>query len=502
MAKVKHNISYSLAEVPARIHWTVKLDLPPEKLGTLCLGLRNMTEEHRGGCFYYPDEKKAQTHCRYEWQIPWNGKKYGIRLGIQFIVTSAAIGDLELYAAYGDEHPNVGKVPTFSTQEISIFQEKTVLVLKEALDRQNENRTTEYNCVYYLELPPFRTIESPLRLDAFGATIIPTVILGKDNKRISAVVITISAPFEGEAKSSAMRRCMILASLLTLAEGNSFNLHAPEWPRNRKPRELVNCIDPLPSAEDIYPYRRWRTCADRPDQNFASRAQTIVALYSSLDTADIVEVTDPIFAYMAAKEIQGKQPTLATVAYMAALSSLSAPRICSGDVSCSICGALRQQGGAAFRHNVLGDRQALIDAIAQLFNIGPGSEEHSDLTNLASRVYGKHRSAYVHGATLRHGEYNKEGSALTAEPTNERLFSELHLYSTELLTLERITRKALLLSLGNRSKLQLDQELFNLTTVKFQTKIPYQMRVNLPGKETLVQLKLQPSAQPEETKGA
>lgn len=489
MPKVKPTISYIAYEIPARARWMVRIDLPRKDVANFCEGLRCLVSQRNGAVFYYPNTEQNTNSCRYEWHTRWQRKKFGVRLGIYFTVTAKNLTEVECYAAYGDGHSDHGKTPKFSEGEATNFNGEITTVINEALSWPTSEKKL-HHVVYFMTTPPFSRIEKITAIEKFGTVVFPTVISGKRNERVSAVVFNTASVFVGQAKSEALRQHAILCCLLTLAHGSLFSWYSPEWPRNRKPTQLIDSVSPFPPLEKIYPHRRWRVCQDSVNQKFGERLQAILSLYYGLSSEDRSKLIDPLFAFYAGKEIIGKQPTLATVAFLAALSPLASSTKCEGDMACSICGELSRKGERSFRHNLVGERQALTRSIGRLFKLDSESDEYRNLDRLITRVYEKQRSAYVHGATLRHQEYNK-GSALDGQPTEQLAYPGILLYQLDLHSLEATARRALLLLLAERAQGEIDDVLFNLSESFKPAEMPVSMSVSL-SKSAMVRLALRP----------
>ena len=80
MEKNQREIYYNPYQLPSRTFWKIDVGLTRSDAVKLCNGLHSVISELNGGAFYYPDIKANKTICRYEWQIAWAKKKFGIRL--------------------------------------------------------------------------------------------------------------------------------------------------------------------------------------------------------------------------------------------------------------------------------------------------------------------------------------------------------------------------------------------------------------------------------------
>ena len=146
--------------------------------------------------------------------------------------------------------------------------------------------------------------------------------------------------------------------------------------------------------------------------------------------------------------------TLAIVAYIAALSSLSETSKCPGQVSCSQCGQL------AMKHDKVGDKAAILALIKDLLE--PTSEQEIRLQNIIERVYRKQRSAFIHGAELRHEEFYQGVGLPKAFPTEKEPVRKTFYYRLDFLSMELIARRTLLSWLSRKNGINLNLEMFNL----------------------------------------
>ncbi len=480
--KYQREIYYNPYQLPPRTFWSIDIEITRMDAGKFCEGLYAVISELMGAVFYYPDIKAKNVAHRYEWQIPFGKKKFGIRLGIIFSVSKDDLKKLEVYATYGDESEKYGSVPSFSEDEISKFNDEITKVIKKALKRSSPESRKPYHTIFYIELPPIRRIADIVKLPEFGVTVFPTVIFRKDTKRVSAVAISVDEFSPQTAKAVALQQVATICSLLTLACGGIYKLYYPEWPKKRKPIEFLDSIDQLTPLEFLYPYRRWQPCVDDIDDNFSERLKKILTLYYTLSESNRTNFLNPLFAYYAGKELHNNQnqPTLSVVAFLAALSPFGKAEMCPGEVSCSICGRLKFDSSSPFRHYLIGDRIALVNSLCEIFSINATSKMYDELNLLITRLYREQRSAFVHGAILRHGEYYRSYNLPATIPTSEEPYSDLFLYRRDLSSLEPLVRRALLMLLSNESGIPLDENLFGLGELRIYRDTAYVGFITLP----------------------
>lgn len=482
MEKNQREIYYNPYQLPSRTFWKIDVGLTRSDAGKLCNGLHSVISELNGGAFYYPDIKANKTICRYEWQIAWAKKKFGIRLGITFSITEEDLETLEAYVTYGDESKKYGAVPSFSEEEISIFNNKIIEVIKEALNRSMPESKKPYHTLFYIELPPFRRIAETVKLQEFGVTAFPTVILGKGNKRVSAIAITVNESSEKTAKAIALQKIATVCALITLARGSIYKTYNPDWPKSRKPIEFLDSIDKLIPLKSLYPYRRWQVCTDNIDKSFGECLKKILTLYYMLSDSNRKDFIDPLLAYYAGKELLNSQPTLSVVALLAALSPFGKAEKCPGKIDCSICGTLKFGSGDPFQHYLISDQVALVNSLCEIFHLNQKSEMYDELNLLITRLYRKQRSAFVHGAMLRHGEYHRDYDLPATLPTQKKQYSDLFLYRRDLMSLEPLVRRALLILLSEKAGIPLDEDIFYLEKLRIYRDIAYEGSITLPAR--------------------
>jgi len=349
------------------------------------------------------------------------------------------------------------------------------------MDRSTPKRKKPYHAIFYVELPPFRRIAETIKLPEFGIIVFPTVILGKENKRVSAIGITINESSQQTAKAIALQKIATVCALLTLARGTVYKTYIPEWPKNRKQIEFLESINqPIP-LESLYPYRRWQSSMDNIDDDFGECLEKILMLYYSLSKHDRDNFIDSLLAYYAGKELFNSHPTLSVVALLAALSPFGKADKCPGKVNCSSCGELKFGNDNPFRHNLISDRDALVNSLGEIFKIDQKSDMHKELNDLITRLYQKQRSAFVHGAILRHGEYHQDYNLPASLPTPNQQYSDLLLYRRDLISLEPLVRNALLNLLSDETCIPLDENLFNLEKLKIYRNIIIESSISLPA---------------------
>ena len=120
----------------------------------------------------------------------------------------------------------------------------------------------------------------------------------------------------------------------------------------------------------------------------------------SKENSDIFKSS--LLAFNSTFDLNKNHQTLSTIPYISSLGLLANEyqERCIGNISCTECGDLN------FKHNIVGDKAAIVKLIIDILNLG--NEKQKDLKKMIGRIYDKQRSAYVHNAILRHNEYENE----------------------------------------------------------------------------------------------
>lgn len=90
-------VQYDFKTLPPRAGWIVHCKVPRARAGDFLEKLHVATHENKGACFYYPDIKANKNICRFEWSRPWNGDRFGVRVGLLVTLNEAPIEEIEAY---------------------------------------------------------------------------------------------------------------------------------------------------------------------------------------------------------------------------------------------------------------------------------------------------------------------------------------------------------------------------------------------------------------------
>lgn len=488
------SIEYDPFSIGPRTFWVLELNLSRMFVPSFCQQLHSIVQEKNGACFYYPDLITKKTNIRFEWNVPYKDKKFGLKLGMNFSIDDKKLKTIEVFVSYGIQLKEFGQLPSFTNREIESYNKIFIDVIEKALYMTTPESKKNFHILFHIEIPPTKRISKPIKIDGSNIIIFPTVINKKDNKRTSAIVITVNESSLQIAKAVALRKIAIFCALLTISSGKFYNTINLDWPKNRKPIVTIDNIKPIPNNESLYPFRRWIECNDKIDYNIEKCSKRIIEIYNKLSDTEKGKLLNPIFAYYVGKEILFKQPTLATVSFIAALSPFIDIKTCKGLVNCDKCGTLNIANGSNFHHYLIGDKASLLKSLYKILKIKKGDKQYEGLNILINNIYNKHRSAFVHGSAFRHGEFHEKYDLPISLPTAKLPFSELLIYKQDLLSFEPIVRRALLELLAKKANVSLDYETFNLDEFYIRHYPSFEMVISSPAK-ILVRIKLQPDNQ-------
>lgn len=169
--------------------------------------------------------------------------------------------------------------------------------------------------------------------------------------------------------------------------------------------------------------------------------------------------------------------TSSIVALTAALSAISAETKakCDGDIQCSKCGKL------TFRHDTVGESAAIINCMCRLYHVNDASTKRR-IADAIRCIYSEQRSAYVHGALMRHEEYHRGIGMPSAVPDESMLIRKTFIYQLDFHSLDRIARTMLLLWLAEKSRMPLDKTLFAIDTDKVLLSKQLSFHVSMPAR--------------------
>ncbi len=464
--------------LPPRINWVISAEIARREIPQLCEQLHAIVSERQGATFYYPNVDTQTTTCRYEWHHEWEGQRFALRIGIMFAIGEHDIKQIDAYITTSEAvaDPTIAP-PALPQRLIEHLQKETVDTLIEAARRSQPEARKDRHIVFHIEMPYMMGVAHSVITHDGRIHLFPTTIIKDGNKRVSAVSITVNAASNESGKAEALRNLGLLCALLTLANGQFYQSITLNWSRNRPPIMFFESLENV-DIQRLYPYRKSPPKPEKFDERVVERLKWIWYQFHKMTDSDKDTLIPALFAYYAGRDAFGKQSTLAIVAHMAALSSLAQSRTqkCLGEITCSICGNLTN-----FQHNIVGDRAAVTSQVIDSLQLQSKPTEKEQLEGLIERVYGKQRSAFVHGAELRHEEYHQGVGLPAAFPTAEKPVRDLYFYQSDLISLENVTRRTLLEWIAQKTNTPVDYKLLGLEGLKISFKTFLEGSISLPA---------------------
>lgn len=458
--------------------WAIKARIPRKKAVILCKELHAIIGEKEGASFYYPDLSENMVTCRYEWLRKWRGHKIGLHLGIFCNISRKGLKEVLIYVTTNEAvEDNTKKLPNFSSAFLSRLQKECIQTLKEAEKRLNKKTQRKRYVVFHVKLHPEMAFQKAIKTKDNRIKIFPSV-LTDEGKIVSAVCISEDASSNESAKPKAIKNISLLCALLTLANDSLFEITYLKWSQKKPQIQFLNSLNKY-DIKCLYPTQK------KPPVRFNKQLPKMVKFiweaYNQLSEKNKKIFMQSLFAYYSGKYVDSKKhPTLAVVAYVAALSSLSETKRkqCKGQIRCSNCGSI------SFKHNITGDKAAIILLINSLIGMTP--QQKSELKKLIDRVYYKQRSSFVHGAELRHEEFYKNYQLPTCFPDINGNIGDKFIYTKDLRAIQLITRRTLIEWLFKKSKITLDKKLLDIDELRINVEIPLESSISLPAKTVVV----------------
>jgi hypothetical protein len=460
--KILPSIHYNFWPSFPIINFHAQVHVSRDEVPTICERLHSFVSSKRGASFYYPLIPSRITACRYEWPRHWGKQSFALRLGFLLIVGDTDLKEIHPYITTNEamENPNL-ELPTIPKRLLNRLQQELTDTLTSIFSNPTEESEQPKYPVFYAEMPV--VTENQIETTDHKLLIFPTQVVKKNHKRVSAISVKVVAASDEGGKVRALHEVMLLFALLTLATREVFKTIQLPYRRNLpKIKSLESWVGV--DLNKLYPINTRPPASWEQGKRFGEKVNYIWESYHKLSEAGRNQFLPALFAYYTGLDIFDKQPTLAIVAFIAALSSLASELKlkCSGDIQCSVCGSLEN-----FGHDIVGDRAAVTALVSRLLRI-ESPDEKKNLKHLIRRVYSEQRSAYVHGAVLRYEEYNKKSNLPAAFPTASEPVRPLYYYKRDLHLIEKITRQTLLEWVAQQHSEPLNRDLLNLEEIKIE----------------------------------
>jgi hypothetical protein len=297
MAK-KKRVVYTRGGAAETPNWRfgLRASIPRDNVPEFCEGLDFLARERAGGSYFYPDYKNGKMAAAFEWYLPYRGWPFGYKAGVEFWIDEGDLQQIGAYVLYGPDHPQIGQTPALTQAEEAKFQHEVTKMLKLATDWRRTVKAQQFFTVHYLQLPDSRVIRSTIEISSLSSYLLPTVLMGKENKPVSAIIQAISAKFIEQARALGARGFATLCALLTLSTGSHYEGYKSTLGRTPL-KKFVDTVSPLPSLDVIYPRGKFSgppaDWQELPRQGFTLAARC----YGSLDSATRLRFDRSLFAY-------------------------------------------------------------------------------------------------------------------------------------------------------------------------------------------------------------
>ena len=472
--KVRTSIPYRFWPEFKSINLVSEVQVSRDEVPLICERLHAFVGTRRGACFYYPSIANRTTVCRYEWPRKRGKEPFALRLGFLVIVRDEDLKEIHSYITTNDAVQNPeADLPKIPTRLFSVLKQELIDALSGVFEAPSEMVVHERYSIFYIEMAG--SVGEAVTLGDGNVVVFPTRIIRKTRKWVSAVAVKATAASPEGAKLSALHTMSLFCALATLADGRAYKTVQVPVRRNVPRTKVFESLAEI-TLDILYSMSNRLPGTWNEHLSFGPKSNAVWNSYHELGEEDRERVMPALFAYYTGKDIQDKQPTLAIVGFVAALSALAGDekQQCPGRITCSVCGVLK------FNHQIVGDRAAVTSLICRLLEI-VDSDKQKEIKNLIGRVYREQRSAYVHGAILRYEEYHKQTNLPAAFPTASEPVRSLYFYKRDLDAISRITRRVLLEWIAENSGDHFDRELFDLKEIKIESAGSVEAVMTLPA---------------------
>ncbi|MBX3249955.1 MAG: hypothetical protein KF901_22445 [Myxococcales bacterium] len=362
-----------------------------------------------------------------------------MRLGVRFVVNSESVGVFECFASTNDNVRYPGAdAPQFPGELSSAAIEQILTKIRRAAELMAPESRKAYHCVLHVKCGGGVEVAEDVSLLGGDVRWYRTVVANSRHKhyeRISAVVYKVDASTREHAGQEAAAKHAVVCALASLASHLSFVPFFPSWTKRHPRREFVaaNGVD----VARLYP-RHIALAKPVGSADFVHALTQVVEAFEILSEEDRAEFVPALLSYAGAQEICAKQGTLAVVSFVAALNLLAAgyKEKCPGSISCTVHGSL------PWKHDNAGDVVAITQMSIDLLGLNDAAAK--SVKALIKDVYSVQRSAFVHGAVMRHGEHDQARVSRGLPGSTGKQFSKLAEYAHDLSSIAFHTRRILL----------------------------------------------------------
>ncbi len=448
------------ANFPPERQWTVQMLVPRREMPELCQALEEVVLTKLGGFYYYPRLKPDTTRCRYEWFIRLRHDPYGLRMTLQFDLRNEALTTVDAWLSLGPDQ--VGKTELI-TRHVERRAERAIEEVLYYAGRIVEGAGLEtYYPIYHFQLPTGSVVDHDVGDDRVNAS--RSALERRSGKDLFCVSVRCDGYSYRAAEARGSADAGRLATLMTVLVGEEVKKTTPKLPKRMQRREWKA----VPSGSDIHQAPRFvhrDSSVLTMARDVSSRVATAVRLCQNTALVADEALWRAACAVATGIILEKDHPTVASVAYVAALATLASESpTCDGEVTCSKCGPRQPHGS-------MGEVQLISEALAEGLRLS--DEKVKDAQRLVSRVYGQHRSAYVHDAKLRHSE-GENPSLNLGRPGEDSLLRRELIFKEDSRSIADLARRLLLVRLG-----ELDSEVLNLEPDLFSDRLQFAIPVTV-----------------------
>ncbi len=343
---------------------------------------------------------------------------------------------MSLTGNYALGEPHLGQHQLMDRRTLRRLSGQVRSVIETAVGIVEGSALDLFNPFGYVELPKAHSLLQTIHFN--GRSLLASARDKESTDSISA--FRVMARTYNAASSEPVLNSDIehLVALLTVLVGQSVKQGHIEWPRGQN-RQLL--YSGPRQVKSFYPGRRYLY----PDPSgtystdVTSTAQTALEILAKTSVNQNPSLWRAILAYSSGISLHSKEPTLASVAFIATLNSLVEKKHCPGKVTCSECGARPS-------HPEPSEPNAVANSMIKDLSIE--GDDAGRVTRLLKRVYREQRSAYVHDAVLRHSELGQGRGGATMRPSTGSINSDGLLSADDLMSISHLARRVLLVRLS------------------------------------------------------
>jgi hypothetical protein len=219
-SKLRTSIPYRFWPEFKSINLVSEVQASRDEVPLICERLHAFVGARRGACFYYPSIPNRTTVCRYEWPRKRGKDPFALRLGFVVIVRDEDLKEIHSYITTNDAVQNPeADVPKIPTRLFNILKQELIDALTEVFGASSEIAIHERYSIFYIEMSG--SVGNGGALGDGDVVLLPTRIIRKTKKWVSAVAVKAIAASEEGAKLSALHTMSLFCALIRLADGRA-----------------------------------------------------------------------------------------------------------------------------------------------------------------------------------------------------------------------------------------------------------------------------------------